>query len=319
MRHGMRDLDEILGQIKAHVFAVLGDVAVRVPRGAFGIVAALATLERRINEAGADGFLAILHRNDGVAGLGLQREWVEHVRQAALAQRIFQDEVRVDFGNVIPGRAVAGFANNALFRLDRRGLALLGPIVSGGVALEAFAAGLRVGDAKLGGNGFSGRVAEHIESLGVRTGLPFVKLVADSFAFVAQRAIDRVELLGLGLDRVLDFEFTAKRFDYPHNLDVNAIFKNCFGVINLEDKEPENVVLSFKPEQGKYIKSYPLHESQTIISDDKHGLVIKLHIWITHDLVMEILSYGDTVKVVSPVRLGKQVRKIYATALDQYE
>jgi len=121
-----------------------------------------------------------------------------------------------------------------------------------------------------------------------------------------------------GLDRVLDFEFTAKRFDYPHNLDVNAIFKNCFGVINLEDKEPENVVLSFKPEQGKYIKSYPLHESQTVVSDDKQGLVIKLHIWITHDLIMEILSYGDTVKVVSPARLGKQLRKIYTTALDKY-
>ena len=80
---------------------------------------------------------------------------------------------------------------------------------------------------------------------------------------------DDKKLKTFGLDRILDFENTSKRFDYPKNLDVNEFFRNCFGVINLEDGKPEKIILSFESDQGKYIKSYPIHESQTIITDDE--------------------------------------------------
>ncbi|MCX6244697.1 MAG: WYL domain-containing protein [Bacteroidetes bacterium] len=115
------------------------------------------------------------------------------------------------------------------------------------------------------------------------------------------------KLKTFGLDRILDFENTPQRFDYPKNLDVNAIFQHCFGVINLEDGKPEDVVLKFDPEQGKYINSYPLHESQTILVDDENELRVKLHICITHDLIMEILSFGETVEVVKPRSLSKKI------------
>ena len=121
-----------------------------------------------------------------------------------------------------------------------------------------------------------------------------------------------------GLDRILDFENTPKRFDYPKNLDVNAIFQYCFGVINLEDGKPEDVVLKFDPEQGKYINSYPLHESQTILVDDENEMRIKLHICITYDLVMEIMSFGDSVEVINPKSLGKQISTISENVVKKY-
>lgn len=121
------------------------------------------------------------------------------------------------------------------------------------------------------------------------------------------------KLKTFGLDRILDFQNTPQRFDYPINLDVNAIFQHCFGVINLEDSKPEYVVLKFDPEQGKYINSYPLHESQTILVDDGNELRVKLHICITHDLIMEILSFGETVEVIKPTSL----RKIILTISDK--
>jgi predicted DNA-binding transcriptional regulator YafY len=122
-----------------------------------------------------------------------------------------------------------------------------------------------------------------------------------------------------GLDRVIDFENTSKRFDYPRNLDVNEIFRHCFGVINPDNEKPEEIILSFQPEQGKYIKSYPIHESQTVIKDDEKELRIKLFIYITYDLMMELLSHGETMKVITPVRLKEEICNIYENTLKLYE
>ena len=113
-----------------------------------------------------------------------------------------------------------------------------------------------------------------------------------------------------GLDRVLDFQTTPRRFDYPADFDVNRHFRYCFGVINQDNAEPEEILLSFDPEQGKYIKSYPLHESQEIIADSHNELRIKLHLYVTYDLIQEILSYGDRVKVISPEKLKKEVLEV---------
>ncbi len=123
------------------------------------------------------------------------------------------------------------------------------------------------------------------------------------------------KLKTFGLDRILDFENTAIRFDYPPNLDVNEIFRNCFGVINPENGKAAKLILSFDPEQGKYIKSYPIHESQSVLIDNDEEFRVRLNLFITHDLIMEILSYGDTFKVISPKSLSKDLIKIHKNAI----
>jgi hypothetical protein len=59
------------------------------------------------------------------------------------------------------------------------------------------------------------------------------------------------------------------------------------------------VILSFGPFQGKYIKSLPLHNTQEIIEDTDDELRIRLTLYLTHDFLMELLAYGDTVKVIN--------------------
>jgi predicted DNA-binding transcriptional regulator YafY len=128
--------------------------------------------------------------------------------------------------------------------------------------------------------------------------------------YLVAKALKDKKLKTFGLDRILEFENTSSRFDYPKTLDVNAIFQHCFGVINLDDGKPEDVVLKFDPEQGKYITSYQFHESQKVLVDDENELTIRLHICVTHDLVMEILSFGDTVEVIKPKSLSKKILTI---------
>ena len=63
------------------------------------------------------------------------------------------------------------------------------------------------------------------------------------------------------------------------------------------------IILSFDPVQGKYIKTLPLHEPQELLQDDDEEYRIKLKLYITHDLIMELLSYGSDMNVIKPARL----------------
>lgn len=113
-----------------------------------------------------------------------------------------------------------------------------------------------------------------------------------------------------GLDRIEDLEITKKRFDAPRAFNATTIFKNCFGIINPTNSQPEDIVLSFDGFQGKYIKSFPLHESQQVLVDSEEEVRIGLALYVTHDLVMELLSYGATMTVIKPASLRKRIREM---------
>jgi predicted DNA-binding transcriptional regulator YafY len=109
------------------------------------------------------------------------------------------------------------------------------------------------------------------------------------------------------LDRLSDLVITNKKFHKPNAFQVNQYYKNSFGIISPNEDTPEDIVLSFNPSQGKYIKTLPLHHTQHIIRDTEEELRISLKLYITHDFFMEILSLGDKVKVIQPEKLKKQL------------
>jgi predicted DNA-binding transcriptional regulator YafY len=120
------------------------------------------------------------------------------------------------------------------------------------------------------------------------------------------------------LDRMADLEITSTKFTVPASFDMHEMFRYCYGIITPQDQKPEEVVLSFAPDQGKYIKSLPLHETQEILEDTEGELRIKLKVYITHDFIMELLSYSNNVKVLQPVSLANRLKKEYEKAWKLY-
>jgi len=120
------------------------------------------------------------------------------------------------------------------------------------------------------------------------------------------------------LDRMTKLEITNTPFIFPPDFNVEESYRHSFGIISPTDEEPQEVVLSFEPIQGKYIKSLPLHDSQQILVDNKSELRLSLKLYITYDLVMEILSYGQFVKVIQPSSLVDEIRKAHCKACNQY-
>jgi predicted DNA-binding transcriptional regulator YafY len=120
------------------------------------------------------------------------------------------------------------------------------------------------------------------------------------------------------LDRLSDLGITNKKFQLPNNFNLNEHFKFSFGIISPNGHEPQEVILSFDPVQGKYIKTLPLHESQVILKDNEQELLIKLSLYITHDFFMEVLSFGENVKVIQPESLISDLKRTYKNVLKLY-
>lgn len=122
-----------------------------------------------------------------------------------------------------------------------------------------------------------------------------------------------------GLDRMDELEVLKKKFAEQARLDVAALYHDAFGILNDEEVAPQDVVLWFEPVQGGYVRTYPLHHSQQIVSEDAKGLTVRLHVRPEHDFVMELLSFGPQVKVLKPAALVRRVQHEHQQALAQYE
>jgi predicted DNA-binding transcriptional regulator YafY len=106
-----------------------------------------------------------------------------------------------------------------------------------------------------------------------------------------------------GLDRISELEITTTPFAYPKEFDLAEYFQHSYGATRPDHLEPQDIVLSFKPLQGKYLKTFPLHQSQKILIDNSKELQISIRVYITLDLIMKLWSYGKMLTVVSPPTL----------------
>lgn len=122
-----------------------------------------------------------------------------------------------------------------------------------------------------------------------------------------------------GLERITNLEITNKKFQLPVNYNPEETFHNSFGIISVDNKEPVKIILSFSFEQGKYIKSLPLHHSQKELISTEEEYRIELLLHPTYDFVMELLSIGAQVKVLEPQSLKKEMIKKLEATLKQYE
>lgn len=126
------------------------------------------------------------------------------------------------------------------------------------------------------------------------------------------------EIRTYALDRILSLDIKKKKFTVSKDLDLVNYFKNCFGIITPDNTRPEKIVFSFNNEQANYIKNYPLHESQRIIKVSSDKTTFEISVYVTYDLIMELLSYGEEIEIISPKSLVKQIIAIQKNILNKY-
>jgi predicted DNA-binding transcriptional regulator YafY len=127
--------------------------------------------------------------------------------------------------------------------------------------------------------------------------------------YVAGYSARSERTLVLALDRML--ELSASKEPYVNQPDFNPdeFFKYSFGITQIHDEHPEIIVLSFTPFQAPYIIGQPLHHSQKIVLENEKEIQISMNVYITQELIMSILSYGENVTVISPAHFRENIKE----------
>ena len=148
---------------------------------------------------------------------------------------------------------------------------------------------------------------------------PYLIRESKNFWYVIGNGISKKDhkILTFALDRIVDLQITSQTFS-DEKIDRKNFYKNVLGV-TVGGGAPEKVILSFSPQQGNYIKTIPLHLSQTIIKDNKSELRIQLDLVINTELKMQLLSYGDNVKVIKPQKLADELKAAAERIVKRYD
>ena len=124
------------------------------------------------------------------------------------------------------------------------------------------------------------------------------------------------EFRSFGIDRITDLEVLSESFK-PKMKRPKEMFDNIIGLV-YEAEKLEEVILSYDPFQGNYIKTQPIHSSQEILVDDDNELRISIRVIPNYELEEQIMKQGERVKVLEPEWLREVVKERLKIALNNY-
>lgn len=108
-------------------------------------------------------------------------------------------------------------------------------------------------------------------------------------------------LFNLPLDRIVSVEPSDITFRENPEFDPEHFFDDVIGVSKNIHETPRLIKFWATAEQGKYIKTKPIHSSQELIRENPDGsCVFKIEVVINFEMYSVFMSYGSGVKILSP-------------------
>lgn len=129
---------------------------------------------------------------------------------------------------------------------------------------------------------------------------------------------NNVATWNLAIDRILEISTLNEIYIENYEFDWQEYFEDIIGVTKPQNKESELVILYFLGITGKYIENKPIHGSQKTKWINDQTLEIRLNLIVNYELERLILSYGEQVKVVSPLSLIDRISYRISNAYNQY-
>jgi predicted DNA-binding transcriptional regulator YafY len=118
------------------------------------------------------------------------------------------------------------------------------------------------------------------------------------------------EIITFALDRIKDVSINNKELFVAHkNFDALTYFKPIIGVTRNTGNEPMLITFLANPYHSPYIKTKPIHHSQKIMDTTKEGTTFTIEVIPNFELEREILGFGDGIKILSPNRFVRTIKK----------
>jgi predicted DNA-binding transcriptional regulator YafY len=110
------------------------------------------------------------------------------------------------------------------------------------------------------------------------------------------------KIITFGLDRMKNIEISKQSVQQIFQFSPDTYFKHAIG-ITVTSNQPESIVLRVGKIAAKYIDSQPLHNSQIKLREEGEYILFKLTVFVTEELIREILSYAGEIEVLEPASL----------------
>ena len=111
------------------------------------------------------------------------------------------------------------------------------------------------------------------------------------------------------IDRMLKVELEDKIYTLPQHTNAETFFSGCFGVYVDDTISIETIKLKVTPRMANYLRSLPLHHSQKEVKKTDVFSLFHLSVRPTPDFIQELLSYGDSIEILSPENLRKTMKE----------
>lgn len=121
------------------------------------------------------------------------------------------------------------------------------------------------------------------------------------------------------LGRFHSFVVTDSTFERDLSIDPATMFNNAFGIWDDENLPVEHIVFSVSRQEWKYLQTYPIHHSQSVVKEEGDRVTLSLDVKITHDLIMDLLSRCHSITILEPQDLRTKFREILQDAVDRYK
>lgn len=135
------------------------------------------------------------------------------------------------------------------------------------------------------------------------------------FVFGRQNEFEK-DKWNVALDRIVSIKETALKY-IQSDIVWKDYFDDFIGVTKPEDGTLEKIELHFYPLLAPYIKTKPIHTSQSS-REVTNGLYVKIDVIPNFELEQLILSFGEGVAVISPEHLKLKILERLNKSLSQY-
>lgn len=119
------------------------------------------------------------------------------------------------------------------------------------------------------------------------------------------------------IDRISYVEPTDEPYEIPDDFDAEACFRDVIGVSGLNGK-CEQIRIRVWGTQVFYLRTLPLHESQTEIETGDNYAVFEYRLIPNYEFYQELFRHLSYVEVISPAAVREAVKREAVALLAQY-
>ena len=148
---------------------------------------------------------------------------------------------------------------------------------------------------------------------------PYVLKQVNSWYMVGFDHLKTSLIKNYSLDKILSIKVSKEPYHFDDSFDAGEFFKFSYGIYHNYKSQPQKIKLAFKEPYINQIINYPLSPYQTYsLSKDGKTLTVNLELYESYEIIEKILSFGASVKILSPVSLLEKIKGIAKEILKEY-